>query len=246
MGRPRIEAKDVTFRRYLNRSLTVGVDPPGAWCVWCNDGVLVSGADENEVYGTEAMGRILKEMEVDRRRFCMAAVERPWGISEPGREQSILRNAISCGWWRHYLYRAAMVNWAPTAGQWRRWLGIRGTRAQCKEQAMHLATKLTELQVEARIGPPKDHNEAEARLIAMAAWLRYGLVTHGDLTHRWMIAFNVPYRKPPPIDTLTRDDRGRVLRELPMTSAGRRRYNKPLIVEEAVHDPEAEGEEGPW
>lgn len=246
MARRRTSPREVEFPRRLNRSLTVGVDPPGAWCVWYNDGVLVSGVDANEVYATESMSKILVDMELRDRRFALAAVERPWGIGEPGQEQSVLRNAISCGWWRHHLYRTAMVSWAPTAGQWRKWLGIKGSRSQCKEQAMRLATWLAETQGDGRIGPPKDHNEAEARLIAMAAWLRSGMVTHGDMTHRWMIAFNVPYRTPPPLNTLLKDDRGRVLKELPMTSAGRRRNNRPLVVEEEVHDPKAESEEGPW
>lgn len=181
--------------KMLNRSLCVGVDPPGAWAIWCMDGVLASGVGENEMLAGRQLNDAIRQYGLQGRRYLMVGVERPWGVKVAGGEKAIIKNAIACGYWIRHLESSATVTWSPMANQWRRWVGIHGQGDELKKLALKMTTVLAELQGEpAR--PTTNHNEAEARLIAMATWMRAGCIVHGDLVHRWMLKFNVPYRQP--------------------------------------------------
>lgn len=175
-------------------NLVTAVDPPGGWAIWQAQGIVAWDQQADAYAASHAYRRARREASLAARFHYVATIERPYGAAD--NVQEVIQNAMATGWWLCETHLHSNLQWNPTAGQWRSWVGIHGDRKQCKEQAIDLARLLAKLQ---GIDPPmtKERRPAEhaseAWCMCLATWLRFGLVVHDDLAHRFIQATGMPY-----------------------------------------------------
>lgn len=176
----------------VSTSYIVAVDPPAGWCIWGPGGIVVAGQADNIIKSwgqyVTARNKYLSGVWI-----YMAVVERPFGGQNT---QSIIHNAIATGWWMREFHIMTHLQWNPMASQWRPHLGIGGARASLKAQAIEVARHVCRLQ---GIDPPTTvkgrpaEHASEAVCMALAAWLRFGLVVKDDIAHKFIKATGMPY-----------------------------------------------------
>lgn len=171
----------------------IGVDPPASWAIWGPDGILAA-SQEKDLYKAQKtlLDGCFRVGIPDHRRVYAGVVERPYGGKDM---QAAIVEAMSCGWWSRELRNKSLQHWHPTASEWRKRLGIGGHhRGIAKSLGVWLVERICRIQgceiPRTKNGKPSI-DACEAVCIALAAWLGYGLMTKGDISHQLVLELGI-------------------------------------------------------
>jgi hypothetical protein len=174
--------------------VVVAIDPPRGWCVFSASGVVGAGQGDDMWQERCKMREALRAASPGG--YYSAVVEQPYGGARKNNIREIVMNAMAAGWWLRELHREALVTWTPNASTWRMPLGFPSPRELAKRHALMFVDVVCEVQRRPLLRGPKGglmEHASEAVCMAVAFWLRTGLVHRGDVVHRVIERLHIPY-----------------------------------------------------